>query len=67
MKLRVSKSGQNFYTGGEFVKCWDLKNGKVIDQHLAHSSGCLSMDINQKESNLITGGKDASILIWRLT
>jgi len=66
MKIRCSKDGKVFYTGGAYIKAWDVSTGNLMSQHLGHSNGVLSLDISEDESTLLTGGNDASILVWKI-
>lgn len=65
-KIRCSKDGKSFYTGGSTIRAWDLSSGKCQAQQLGHSNGCVSLDLSANEKSLITGGMDASIIIWQL-
>lgn len=66
MKIRCSKDGKVFYTGGAYIKAWDVASGNLMSQHLGHSNGVLSQDISEDETTMLTGGNDASILVWKI-
>jgi len=66
MKIRCTRDGRTFYTGGAYIKAWDVGTGKLLSKQLGHSNGVQSLDLSYDEKNLLTGGNDGSILVWKI-
>jgi WD40 repeat protein len=66
-RIRCSKDGKRFYTGGQYVKAWDFASGKIMTQHLGHSNGVSTLDLSADQTTLLTGGYDASIILWNIS
>lgn len=66
MKIRCTRDGKTFYTGGAYIKAWDVGTGKLLSKYIGHSNGVMSLDLSYDEKNLLTGGNDGSILVWKI-
>ncbi|CAK9436153.1 uncharacterized protein LODBEIA_P07110 [Lodderomyces beijingensis] len=46
------------------VKLWELQSQQCIETHLAHSSECWSMAVNQQRDTLLTTGNKDQVKAW---
>lgn len=68
MGLAISHDGRYFATGGseQIVRLWDLAAGKVLAEGTGHS-GCINtVAFSADDKQIVSGGRDGSILVWNL-
>lgn len=66
--LAVSHDGKLFATGGseQVVRLWDVGTGKVLGEGTGHSGIINTVMFSADDKQLISGGKDGSILLWNI-
>jgi WD40 repeat protein len=67
--VAVSRDGKIALTGGgndNFVRVWDVKNGKLIRSMAGHNSPIEGVAISPDGKTGASGGRDNSIRIWDL-
>lgn len=66
--LSISHDGKYFATGGseQIVRLWDMGTGKILSEGSGHS-GCInSISFSADDKQMVSAGRDGSILLWNL-
>ncbi len=48
------------------LRLWDAESGKELDHRVGHQGGILSLAVSRDGGQILTGGRDGAVRLWRI-